>query len=411
MIHRLFRSGTFALGAIVLGLLATTIASADGPGWKTVVQFEGPVFGLNAGKGDTLLVAGPAGPTKLDPDDGSTEVIAELPGVGDVVQTGRREYYVITGGEERGPEDGPCPAGSLCRIKNGNVKQVADSLEGELENDPDGSGNVPNEDSISNVFDLEKHGSKFLVADAGGNSVLSINKNGRIKLVAALPPHVNVSTQPLKDAVGCPETGGGFCAFPDIWEEPIDAVPTTVAVGPKGDIYVGELMGFPPIPGLSRIWRIEGDERNVKCGEDSECKQVDAGPMTSISEIAFDNGTAYVSELDENTWVAAEEGFPAGGSVNACRTGKGRGDNDGRGGDDDRRRNGDDDDDDRNGNGRTVTWTCQEVVTGLPFPTSLAVQDDSVYVSLLLSPETFAFEVAKLTDIGNGNGGDEDDDD
>jgi hypothetical protein len=409
MRHAFRRSAALVIAGLVLAL-TVSVASADGPGWTTVTQFEGPVFGLNPGKGDNLVVAGPAGPVILDPDDGSTELIAEIPGVGDVIQTGRREYYVIVGGEQRGPDDGPCPAASLCRIKNGEVTQVADILDWELEHDPDGSGNVPNEDSITNVFDLAKHGNKFLVADAGGNSVLSISKNGRIRLVAVLPPHVNVNLQPLKDAVGCPDTGGAFCAFPDVWPEPIDPVPTTVAVGPKGDIYVGELMGFPPVPGLSRIWRIDRGEFEVRCGEDSDCKQVDAGPLTSISEIEFaKDGTAYVSELDENTWVAAEEGFPAGGSVNACRTGNGRGNN---GGDNDRRRGDDDDDDDDNGNGNgngTIRWTCHEVVTGLQFPTALAIQDGDVYVALLTDPQTFAFEVARLT--VNGNGDDDEDDD
>lgn len=400
------RAAAFALAALVLALTAT-VASADGPGWTTVTQFEGPVFGLNAGQGDNLVVAGPAGPVKLDPDDGDTQLIAEIPGVSDVIQTGRREYYVVTGEGERGPNDGPCPAMALCRVKNGNVSLVADILEWELDNDPDGSGNVPNEDAISNPFDLAKFGNKFLVADAGGNSILKISKNGRIQLVAVLPQHINVPTQPLKDALGCPDTGGGFCAFPDIWDDPagIDPVATTVAVGPDGDIYAGELMGFPPIPGLSRIWHIDSDAREVKCGEDSECTQVNAGPMTSIIEIQFDeDGTAYVLEVDENTWIAAEEGLGVGGTVNACRTGNSRGDNDRRRGDDD-----DDDDDEGNGNG-SVTWTCEAIATGLPFPTALAVQDDSVYVALLVDPQTFAFEVAKLTGTGDGGGEDEDDD-
>ena len=64
----------------------------------------------------------------------------------------------------------------MYRIKNGNVTLVADILEWELDNDPDGSGNVPNEDAISNPFDLAKFGNKFLVADAAGNSILKISR-------------------------------------------------------------------------------------------------------------------------------------------------------------------------------------------------------------------------------------------
>ena len=118
------RTAPFAAATIVLAL-TVSIASADGPNWTTVTPFEGPVFGLNPGKGDSLVVAGPAGPTKLDPDDGTTEVIAEIPGVSDVIQTGRNEYYVVTGEGEPGVPE-PCPAMSLCRIKNGQVTLVAD---------------------------------------------------------------------------------------------------------------------------------------------------------------------------------------------------------------------------------------------------------------------------------------------
>ena len=50
----------FAMLAIAAGVLAltTSIASADGPGWQTVSQdFNGLLFGLNVGHGDTLLIA------------------------------------------------------------------------------------------------------------------------------------------------------------------------------------------------------------------------------------------------------------------------------------------------------------------------------------------------------------------
>ena len=131
--------------------------------------------------------------------------------------------------------------------------------------------------------------------------------------------------------------------------------------------------------------------------------------MTSIIEIQFDeDGTAYVLEVDENTWIGAEEGLGVGGTVNACRTSNGGGN-----GENDRRRDDDDDDDDDEGNGNgSVTWTCEAIATGLPFPTALAVQDDSIYVALLLDPQTFAFEVAKLTVSGDLDGdGDQNDDD
>jgi hypothetical protein len=399
---------------MVLALTAS-IASADGPGWTTVAQFPGPAFGLNAGPGDNLLVAGPEGPVKLDPDDGDTELIASIPGVSDVIQTGRREYFLVTGEGERGPDDGPCPAMAFCRIKNGNITLVADILEWELENDPDGSGNVPDEDSISNPFDLAKLSNKFLVADAGGNSILKISKNGNIQLMAVLPPE-DLSTDPLKEAVGCPTPADPelafICGLPPII--PADAVATTATVGPDGAIYAGELKGFPATPGTSRVWRIERDARDAQCGTDTdECTQVNAPPFTSIIEMEFHGKTAYVLEVDEAGWLAAEGGGTPGGTVNACRAsngGRGNGNGDR---DNDRRRSDDDDDDDDdddNGDGNTVTWTCEEIATGLPFPTAITKQDGSVFVTLIHAFQG-PFEVVELTN-GNGNGnGDNDEDD
>jgi hypothetical protein len=391
---RVFRRGGALVIAVMVLALTASIASADGPGYTTVAEFPGPMFGLNAGRGDSLLVAGPEGPAKLDPDDGDSELIAELPGVSDVIQTGRREYYVITGEGERGPEDGPCPAMALCKIRNGNVTLVADILEWELANDPDESGNPPGEDSMSNPFDLVKFGNKFLVADAGGNNIQLIDKDGDIELVAVLP-YEDLETQPLKDAAGCPNPPPGaefICELPPVMTA--DPVATTASIGPGGDIYAGELKGVPALPGTSRIWRIDRDARGVHCGTDNEdCSQVNTPPLTSIIEMEFRGNTAYVVEVDEASWLAAEGGGTPGGTVNACRASNGNG-------------GGDDDDDDENGNG--TTWTCEEIATGLPFPTAIALQDDSIYVSLIHFFQG-PFEVVELTN-GNGNDHDEDDD-
>ena len=403
---RAIRRGAALVMALMVLVLTASIASADGPGWTTIAQLDGPAFGINVGQGDDLLVAGAAGPLKLDPDDGDTQLIAELPNLSDVIQTGRREYYAITGEGERGPNDGRCPAMALCRIKNGNVTLVADILEWELANDPDQSGNPPGEDSMSNPFDIVRFGNKFLIADAGGNNIQLIDRRGNIKLVAVLP-YEDLPTQGLKDSVGCPTPPPDLafiCELPDTITA--DPVATTVSVGPDGAIYAGELKGVPAIPGTSRIWRIERDARGVHCGTDDEdCTQVNTPPFTSIVEMQFEGNTAYVLELDEASWLAAEGGQGLGGTVNACRAS-----NDGGNADNDRRRSNDDDDGDHNGgNAHTVTWTCREVATGLPFPTAIAVDEHGIYLTLLPNGFEPPFEVVKLTS-GNGNGGGDEDD-
>ena len=75
--------------------------------------------------------------------------------------------------------------------------------------------------------------------------------------------------------------------------------------------------------------------------------------MTSIIDMNFGpDGTAYVVELDEASWIAVGNGLGAGGTVDACKV-----------------------------NG--TTWTCSERAAGLPIPTAVAIDGSSVYVTLL----------------------------
>jgi len=379
MVKAVRRIAPVIAAVLVLGLTAS-IASADGPGWKTVSQdFHGLLFGLNVGQNGQLLVAdsvpGPGGgPTRLDPESGETTLIAPLPNVTDVIQVGQREYMALTGGGEPGTG-----AATLYNIKNGDVKAVADLGKFEADHDPDGAG------VDSNPYHFAKLSrNKMLVADAAGNDILIVDKDGNIDWVAVLPKH-EIPTQPVKDAAGCPAGPPDICGLPETFAA--DAVATSVAVGPDGAIYAAELTGFPATPGFSRVWRIEPDARHVTCGSDDDsCTLVETPPFTSIVDMTFGkDGTAYVVELDEASWLAAEGGQGAGGTVNACKLHNGGGDDGG----DRRHDNGD------------VALSCKEIGTGLPFPLAAAVTDHSVYVTLAAGPDG-PFEVAVLTNGGDG---------
>jgi sugar lactone lactonase YvrE len=69
------------------------------------------------------------------------------------------------------------------------------------------------------------------------------------------------------------------------------SVPTSLAVGPGGALYVGELSGYPFDRGYARVWRIAPGARPL----------VYARGFTSITSIAFDrSGRLLVLEIDRD---------------------------------------------------------------------------------------------------------------
>ncbi len=199
---------------------------------------------------------------------------------------------------------------------------------------------------------------KALVADAGGNDLLVVDMKGNIDWIATLPEEL-VSTDNAKTLANCPTPPSPdlefVCGLPDMM--PAQAVATSVAVGPDGAYYMGELKGFPGPLGMSRIWRIEPGTLHAKCGTDPACSIVASG-FTSIVDLTFGpNGKLYVVEMDEASFLAVElAGLTGqalvGGTVNACDF---------------------------------HTWQCSEVATDLQMPVAAAVDKRGI-VSVVISP-------------------------
>ena len=81
---------------------------------------------------------------------------------------------------------------------------------------------------------------------------------------------------------------------------PMQSVPTSVAVGPDGAYYVGELTGFPFVKGAARVHRVGRKGSTVY-----------ATGFTNVTDIAFDRkGNLYVLEF-------AKDGLLAGPPVGA----------------------------------------------------------------------------------------------
>jgi len=266
-----------------------------------------PAFGMDTAPDGSLLVANTAeGIWEIRAGD--TGLVAELGGASDVAAIGRGNMLALTS-EPFDPVFEPT-AQRLFRVSRGHVKEVANLYEYEMAYNPDQSWN-PGEPE-SNPFNLAHlNGGKALVADAAGNDILYVDESGNVDWVAVLTP------QAICDGSG---PVSFLCDFlpPDFMAQP---VPTSIAVGPDGHYYAGELTGFPGTPGWSRIWRIENGSRHVVCPSDA-CVEVASG-LTSIVDLEFGpDGTLYVAELDAAGWFATEGGPvvapAAGGTVRAC---------------------------------------------------------------------------------------------
>jgi hypothetical protein len=287
--------------ASVLLLIGAAETSAVVP-----YDFATPIFGLATAPDGSFLVAD-AGKGIVRLRNGLGSLIAELSGVTDVSPIGCGDMFALKGG---GPG---LTTGALFRVSHGGVRQLADLYAFEVAANPHPSA------VDSNPFDVEVlSGGRAVVADAGGNDLLIVDQRGNVDWIAAFPNEL-VPTAAIKSLAGCPTLTPGFefiCSLPP--QMPAEPVTASVAIGPDGAYYVGELKGFPAPVGVSRIWRIKPGTLHAQCGTSPACTVVADG-FTSIIDLTFGpDGTLYVVELDEASWAPIEFPFPGvGGTVNA----------------------------------------------------------------------------------------------
>lgn len=142
----------------------------------------------------------------------------------------------------------------------------------------------------SNPYGLARlNGGFSLVTDAANNTLLMVGPGHFLRTVAKFPNEV-IST-------------AGIPNFPGPAALPAEAVPTSVAIGPDGYWYVGELKGFPFTPGTSRIWRVAPWAHNAQCDASHatwSCSLWMDG-FTSITGLAFGRDRSlYVVEIAKN---------------------------------------------------------------------------------------------------------------
>ncbi|MBW3612368.1 MAG: ScyD/ScyE family protein [Chloroflexi bacterium] len=300
-------------------------------------HFDAIVFDIAAAPGGGILVADAYGGTIHEIRRGTSAPLASVPlpdtgvfptGVNGLAAIGRGNFFATTGG-------GDLAAGAkLWRVSPGGARMVADIEAFEAAHDPDAFAGPRWKDQRceatggfsagpqSNPYHLSAlSGGEALVADAAGNTLLSARTDGQIEVVAVFTP---------------PVAGGGASTDPAHWMSLfsledgttcyVQPVPTSVAIGPDGAYYVGELTGATPdladAPGLSRVWRIAPGARNVTCPS-AACQVVLSG-LTSVIDVEFGpDGALYVVEWDAAGWLSALFGVGAGGTVQRCDVGAG----------------------------------------------------------------------------------------
>ena len=290
------------LGASNVAVIATGLNNPRG------LNF-GPDGGLYVAEGGTGG-AGPCGPgpegdrcfgnsgsvTRIDPQThNATRIAAELPslatpdgsfatGVHDISFNGLGNGYLTTGfaGDPADRTTFFGAAGSnfarLARMNVAGKFALAQDLGNyEAENNPTG------DEVDSNPYSVLATAGKTVFTDAGGNALNQVSARGHIANLAIFPDRMVLAPP--------------FLELPPGTLIPMDCVPTTVAQGPDGAFYVGQLTGFPFPVDDANVYRVPSD------GGDPVVHQTG---FTAVIDIAFgSDGSMYVVELAKNGLLAA----------------------------------------------------------------------------------------------------------
>jgi hypothetical protein len=170
---------------------------------------------------------------------------------------------------------GPDPLPHLPNFQNGallrqtpgqRLNRFADISAFEQANDPDHQGVDSNPYSVLALY------KRTLVSDAAGNDILSIDPNGNVSLFHVFP---NITT--------------GACAGQpnDAGTTGCDFVPTSLALGPNGNIYVGALAG--ETPGAAEVVELDATTGAVV--------KTYTGLTTVTGVTVGNDGSIYASEL------------------------------------------------------------------------------------------------------------------
>jgi len=245
---------------------------APGPEGIRCYGATGSITRIDLRKGAVTRVA--SGLPSLAGEDGSFAT-----GVHDISLHGRGNAYMTIGfgGDPaaRTIDFGPAGA-SFARLARMNASGNW-SLQEDL-GAYEAAANPAGDEIDTNPYGILALPGKRVVADAGANALNEVSANGTIATLAVFPDRM-VEAPP-------------FLELPPGTEIPMDAVPTSVALGPDGHYYVGQLTGFPFPVGGANVYRVPAH---------GGTPEVYAGGFTAIIDVAFGpDGSLYVLEIAKN---------------------------------------------------------------------------------------------------------------
>lgn len=282
-------AGLGVAGALLAAVVPATTASAAGGGGTgvTVVarHLSGPekiAFGPHGG----LYVAESQIGQVTNVNLASAAHTPFLTGLGPVagVDVGHdgTVYAVVGVASETGAPKG-LQAKLLVAPQPGHQYKVTANLyKYELAHNPDGQSQKT--DTLSNPFGVLRLPGRTLVADAGGNDVIAVSDSGKMSTLFAPRNIVRGLCKGAKN--NDPQHPG------------CDSVPTDVAEGPDGNIYVSGLGSL--VPHAARIWKLSPSGKLLRT----------YGNLTGIDGLTVGpDGSIYASDL----LAGAPEGPPPAG--------------------------------------------------------------------------------------------------
>jgi hypothetical protein len=149
--------------------------------------------------------------------------------------------------------------------------------------DPTTLGGLGETTYDSDPYDITPYRGGYAIADAAANAVLWLSPRGQLSLITRLPTK--------------PETVPPGVLGPTAVTIDAQAVPTSIAVGRDGALYVGTLRGVPSLPGSADVYRVVPGRAPVAA----------VTGLSAVTDIAFDHhGRLLVLEYNTGGLLAPE---------------------------------------------------------------------------------------------------------